>query len=58
MSLTVVPLEQPKRLHEFQEQVEKLIDSGEFGRLSVAETIGVLQVVIMNLWRRFNEEVE
>lgn len=56
--LTVVPLEQPKRLHEFQQDVERLISSGEYGRLSVAETIGVLQVVIINLWSRFNEDVE
>lgn len=58
MSLTVVPLELPKRLNDFQTEVEKLTNSDAFGKLTVAETIGVLQIVILNLWHRMSDEIE
>jgi len=56
--LTVVPLEQPKRLNDFQQEVEKLTTSDAFGKLTVAETIGVLQIVILNLWHRMSDEIK
>jgi hypothetical protein len=54
--LSVVPIEKPKRIGDLQAAVEALIEGDEFGRLSVAETMGMLQVVILNLYRRFQDD--
>lgn len=53
---TVVPLQQPKRMNDFQRAVEELVDSDDFGRLTIAETISALQIVILNLWQRLRED--